>query len=52
VGTSIGIALDDGAARTIGKLVRDADVALYHAKRDGKSRVAIFDDSLDPARNG
>jgi diguanylate cyclase (GGDEF)-like protein/PAS domain S-box-containing protein len=52
VGTSVGIALDDGAPETIGTLVRDADVALYHAKRAGKSRVAVFDDSLDTARDG
>lgn len=50
VGTSIGIALDHGDARTIGRLVRDADVALYHAKRAGKSRVVVFHDSLDIVR--
>ena len=47
VGTSVGIALDRGGNETIGGLVRNADVALYRAKRAGGSRVALFDPTLE-----
>ena len=43
VGTSVGVALDVGGSETIGTLVRNADVALYRAKRDGGFSVAVFD---------
>jgi diguanylate cyclase (GGDEF)-like protein/PAS domain S-box-containing protein len=46
LGTSIGIAFDDGGSRTIGQLIRDADVALYRAKRAGGSRVTVFDTAM------
>jgi len=46
VGTSVGIALDDGGSRTIGQLIRDADVALYRAKRAGGFRVTLFDRAM------
>jgi len=49
VGTSVGIALDRGGNETIGGLVRNADVALYRAKRGGGSRVALFDPTLEDA---
>lgn len=40
---SIGIALgDQGYAQTV-DLLRDADIAMYHAKEQGKARYAIFD---------
>jgi diguanylate cyclase (GGDEF)-like protein/PAS domain S-box-containing protein len=48
IGTSIGIALDTTGAVTIGSLVRDADVALYRAKHNGRGRVEIFTPSLNP----
>jgi hypothetical protein len=33
---------------TIGSLVRDADVALYRAKHNGRARVEMFTPSLNP----
>jgi diguanylate cyclase (GGDEF)-like protein/PAS domain S-box-containing protein len=46
VGTSIGIALDERGRETIGTLIRNADVAVYRAKRSGGFRVEIFDDGM------
>ena len=43
---SIGIAYGSGPDTTPEALVRDADAAMYRAKRRGKSRVEIFDDAL------
>jgi diguanylate cyclase (GGDEF)-like protein len=46
VSTSIGIALDSSGAEMIGSLVRDADVALYIAKHNGRGRAELFTASL------
>jgi diguanylate cyclase (GGDEF)-like protein len=44
---SIGIAISDGSAPTsIDIAVGNADVALYQAKRRGKSRVELFEESM------
>jgi len=48
IGTSIGIALDTTGAQMIGSLVRDADVALYQAKHNGRGRVELFTPSRQP----
>ncbi len=51
VGTSIGVAIDRAGSETIGGLVRNADVALYRAKRAGGRRVEVFDPAQeDPAQ--
>jgi diguanylate cyclase (GGDEF)-like protein len=42
LGTSIGVAVDDGGAASIEKLIRNADVALYQAKEAGRGRVSCF----------
>ncbi len=46
VSASIGVARQ-GMAKTDVELVRQADIALYAAKRDGKNRYKVFDDDLD-----
>jgi diguanylate cyclase (GGDEF)-like protein len=47
VGASAGIALADGSTRPDpADLLRDADVAMYHAKQRGQGRVEIFDERL------
>ena len=43
VGVSIGIAFSHGAEKGIVELIRDADVALYHAKHEGRGRAEVFD---------
>jgi GGDEF domain-containing protein len=58
LGTSIGIAFDDGGQSTMGNVLRNADVALYRSKRKGGSTVSVFDptsmdestDAADEAR--
>ncbi len=42
---SIGVAVAMGDASTVG-LLRDADIAMYEAKRAGKGRVCVFDPSM------
>jgi diguanylate cyclase (GGDEF)-like protein/PAS domain S-box-containing protein len=46
ISTSIGIALDSSGREMIGSLVRDADVALYGAKHNGRGRAELFTASL------
>ena len=43
VGVSIGIAFSLGAEKGVVELIRDADVALYHAKHQGRGRAEVFD---------
>lgn len=46
VTASIGVALGESGHATKETLLRDADVAMYRAKTDGKARYAIFDASM------
>jgi len=46
VSTSTGIALANGADSQPGSLLRDADVAMYEAKKEGKSGYKLFNASM------
>jgi diguanylate cyclase (GGDEF)-like protein len=47
VGASIGIATASRASRVAPTdLIRDADVAMYHAKQQGRGRAVVFDEAL------
>jgi diguanylate cyclase len=45
LGISIGITLHAGASVSTTRLLSQADVAMYQAKREGKGRFSFFDDS-------
>jgi diguanylate cyclase (GGDEF)-like protein len=47
VGASIGIAVADRAGA--GTLLRDADIAMYRAKFDGRNRYAMFESGMQDA---
>ncbi|MCD9087464.1 EAL domain-containing protein [Stenotrophomonas sp. SY1] len=47
IGTSIGIVLIDRQAETADKLMRNADLALYRAKEDGKGCYRFFEEEMD-----
>lgn len=49
VGVSIGIATAPADAVNGDQLLRNADLALYRAKRDGRNRYQFYDPSLDAA---
>ncbi|MFN8524977.1 MAG: EAL domain-containing protein [Chloroflexota bacterium] len=46
---SVGIALNDREHHTADEILRDADVAMYAAKADGKGRYAIFEERMHAA---
>jgi diguanylate cyclase (GGDEF)-like protein len=48
VNASVGIASQRGAATT-DELLRDADLAMYEAKRRGKGRYAVYEQSMSEA---
>jgi diguanylate cyclase (GGDEF)-like protein len=50
VTASIGIAVGNGREATTEELVRNADIAMYEAKRRGKARYVVFNEAL--SRNG
>ncbi|MCV3214266.1 diguanylate cyclase [Plectonema radiosum NIES-515] len=45
---SIGIALSGSKHNEPESLLRDADIAMYRAKRQGKARYGIFDEAMNP----
>jgi diguanylate cyclase (GGDEF)-like protein len=49
VGASVGIATNHAEATRAGELIRDADVAMYEAKQQGKGRWARFERSMHTA---
>jgi diguanylate cyclase (GGDEF)-like protein len=46
---SLGIASSEGAGETAGDLLRNADVAMYRAKSEGKGRMVLFEASMQTA---
>jgi diguanylate cyclase (GGDEF)-like protein len=44
---SVGIAIPPDHGRTVSELLRRADLALYHAKSEGRSRSAVFEFSME-----
>ncbi|MDR4306614.1 EAL domain-containing protein [Chelatococcus sambhunathii] len=47
VGVSVGVAIDEDGGRDIELLLRNADMALYHAKSLGRGAVSLFDPKMD-----
>jgi diguanylate cyclase (GGDEF)-like protein/PAS domain S-box-containing protein len=47
VTASLGITVDDGNGKNAPDLLRDADLAMYRAKRSGKARYAIFEEAMN-----
>lgn len=47
IGTSVGLALFDGAGTDSNELLRIADLALYSAKEHGRGRFAVFQPDMD-----
>jgi diguanylate cyclase (GGDEF)-like protein len=43
LGVSVGIAIPPGHGRTVSELLRHADLALYQAKSQGRSRSVVFE---------
>lgn len=46
---SIGIASSDAGYSSAADIMRNADLAMYRAKFDGRARIAVFDQSLPDA---
>ncbi|MGH3745689.1 MAG: putative bifunctional diguanylate cyclase/phosphodiesterase [Mycobacteriales bacterium] len=48
VGVSVGVALP-GDEPQVERLLRDADLAMYHAKNDGRNRYSVYDPAMHAA---
>jgi PAS domain S-box-containing protein len=46
ISASIGIAISDGASADASDVLRDAELAMYRAKRAGKARCEVFDNAM------
>jgi diguanylate cyclase (GGDEF)-like protein len=46
IGTSIGVLFNDERYTSADAMLRDADIAMYHAKNNGKGRFEVFDSSM------
>lgn len=46
VTVSIGVAYVDAATDSVSEVLREADIAMYHAKEMGRNRVAVFEPFL------
>lgn len=46
LGISVGIAIPPGHGRTVSELLRHADLALYQAKSEGRSRSVVFEPAM------
>jgi diguanylate cyclase (GGDEF)-like protein len=49
IGASVGISLSDPTSPDADALIRDADLAMYHAKRTGKGRYEVFRPEMQEA---
>lgn len=49
IGASIGIALGPGHGADLTSLMKAADIAMYHAKRSGRSQFCLYDSPLAAA---
>jgi len=47
IGTSIGISVYPGDTRNRDELMRNADIAMYHAKSEGKNNFQFFTDKMN-----
>ncbi len=46
VSASVGMVFDDARYKRAEDILRDADIAMYHAKRQGRGRYSIFDTTM------
>jgi diguanylate cyclase (GGDEF)-like protein len=51
VGVSVGIAMCNKQHNSPAEVLRQADIAMYNAKSNGKNRTCVFDSSMDEDRD-